>query len=126
MKWYRALASVWSASTALGLAWLAYHFATVGREKGDDYLFWFGAFCVLSLLGSGGLFRARKWARWLYLVLSSVLLFFCLSFEVVAASDYDRLAYVGWCVFLVFPLCSLAVLLFVRRNEAQTPPGGSA
>jgi uncharacterized membrane protein (DUF2068 family) len=98
----------------------------VGREKGDDFLFWFGAFCVLPLLGSGGLFRARKWARWFFLVLSSVLLFFCLSFVVMAAGDYDRLAYFGWCAFLVFSLCSLAVLLFVNRNEAQTQPGGSA
>ena len=125
MKWYRTLASVWSASAALGLGWLVYHFSIVGQDKGDDLLFWFGAFCVLPLLGSVGLFRAREWARWFYLVLSSVLLFFCLSVVLVAPNDYDRLAYSGWCVFLLFSLCSLGVLLFVRRNETQTQQSGS-
>ncbi|MGA2866981.1 MAG: hypothetical protein ABSF95_21100 [Verrucomicrobiota bacterium] len=120
MKWYRTLAAVWSLSAAAGLSWLIYHFSTVGRDKGDDLLFWFGAFCILPLLGSVGLFRARTWARWFYLVLSSVLLFFCLSVVIVAPHDYSRLAYLGWWVFLLFSVCSLGILLFARRYEAQT------
>jgi hypothetical protein len=123
MKHYRTLASIWSLSGVAGLAWLVYHLMAMGRNKGDDVLFWFGAFCFLPLLRSVGLFRARTWARWFYLILSSLLLFFCLSIVLIAPHDYDRLAYFGWYVFLGSSFCALGVLLFARRHEIQIQGG---
>lgn len=121
MKWYRRIAFVWCILGAIGLVWLAYQFLKTGHHSGDAPLFWFGGFSAMALLGAASLSRVRTWARWLYLVLSSVLLFFCSLFVIFA--HYDGLVYIIWCGFLLFSVCSLAVLLFVRRYETQTQQG---